>query len=211
MPGFIVPVSRVRVAVGMATIQGSLRRSAAACALAAILLPGLASESMAQSSIQLGVPAFNQGNTAWNRELLGYSSRVTIGQQGCAVTCYAMLVSYDAQMTYTPAAANFALKRAGGFANQTLLNWDVGARLIGMRFQRRDFRSAQEASGVLHSYLSYGLPVITEVRRNGGQHFVIVTGYDARRRDFVANDPAGGRPIWLFGTYGGPVGIRGMY
>lgn len=210
MRGFIIALPNVHGFLGIAA-NGALRQWATACALAAVLLPGLASECRAQSSIQLGVPAYSQGNSAWGRQLLGYSSRVTIGQQGCAVTCYAMFVSYAAQMTYTPAVANNTLKRHNGFSSQTLLNWDVGASFIGRRFQRRDFRSTQEAVNVLYSYLSYGLPVITEVRRNGGQHFVIVTGFDSRRRDFIANDPDGGRQILLFGRYGAPVGIRGMY
>ena len=204
MIGSLFRVPSVRTFVGRSGLH-------AVCALAAMLLPGLSSECEAQSSIRLNVPAYNQGTPAWSRQLLGTGTIATLGSDGCAVTCYAMLVSYDARMTVTPDAMNKFLKTRRGFDNKTSLNFAVGASLLGMRLERRNFRSYQEASNVLNAYLRYDRPVITEVRRNGGPHFVIVIGYDPLRRDFLAIDPSGGRLIWLGSTYGRPVGIRGIY
>jgi|688.fasta_scaffold92320_4 hypothetical protein len=180
-------------------------------AFAAMLLPGLVSECAAQSSINLNVPAYNQSNPSWGKQLLGNSTTLTLASKGCAVTCYAMLASYDNRMTFTPDAANRLLRARRGFDSQAGLDFSVGASLLGKRLERRNFRTYQEARNVLYAYLRYGRPVITEVRRNGGQHFVIVTGYDPLIHDFRAIDPAGGRLIWLGSTYGRPVGIRGIY
>jgi hypothetical protein len=179
--------------------------------LAAFLLLSLAGPSTSLAQLQpilLPVPVYNQANPAWAKDKLGSSTSVTIGQQGCAVTCYAMMVSYYHQMSFTPGAANRFLRNNGGFSQGTLLNWPVGGRLAGLNYNRRNFRSTQEAISVLATFLAYGKPVTVEVRRNGRQHFVAVVGWNGR--DFIANDPDGGRRINLFAKYGTPLGTRAL-
>ena len=70
---------------------------------------------------QLAVTPMSQNNPAWKNNRLG-TSNVTIGQQGCLITCVAMMQKFYGIDT-DPARLNTWLTANGGYANGNLLYW----------------------------------------------------------------------------------------
>jgi hypothetical protein len=70
---------------------------------------------------QLPVEAMSQNDPRWKSIRLG-TSGVTIGQQGCLITCVAMVARFYGYDT-DPARLNTWLKDHNGYSNGNLFNW----------------------------------------------------------------------------------------
>ena len=72
------------------------------------------------------IAPLRQGNGRWGKELLGYSTRSTIGSEGCTITCLAMLLDT------TPDVVNDRLKAVNGFDGQRVVWGQIGAAFPGV-------------------------------------------------------------------------------
>lgn len=196
---------------GQDTAYPPVRQSANVGLIAALLVSVMASSGSAASPLYIDVPCYDQTDAAWRGQFVGYSRSVRFSQGGCAVTSIAMVASYYWQWYCTPDIMNDFLKRGAAFTGGANLNFGVAAAKLGLRYERQGFQTRRQASDYLYKALWYGVPVTVEVRRGTSSHFVVVTGFDALRNDFIANDPSGGRQVLLFRTYGTPLGSRTMY
>jgi hypothetical protein len=156
--------------------------------------------------VLLVVPSFAQADTRWGGDLLA-STQNTLGAEGCAVTCAAMvLAGYG--MDIDPGRLNAFLIENRGYTERGWIYWEAAAL-----YEPGKVRHAYED---LPSYrlidwnLLKGNPVIVRVRPPGrGTHFVLVVGKSGF--DYIAQDPgAGGRQVPLR-ELGSPVEALRFY
>ncbi len=150
-----------------------------------------------------GTPLFRQGDPAWRAERLGVSGEgPTLSQAGCAVTACAMALSRLGGTVLTPDALVRHLRESGGFKGP-LVDWSVAGTAV---------QGAPRASpgpldcGEVDRELDAGRPVLLrvvhDVQGAAQQHWVCLTGRDARTGQYTANDPATGRTTVLVRTDG---------
>lgn len=135
---------------------------------------------------------FSQNDSRWNSERLG-SSRSSIGNSGCVLSCLAMLLNTEASNTrMTPDRLNDWLRRNGGFAGNNM-RWQIpgeidgsgfGLELVSQSARRNDW-------DYLSGELSKGNKVIVKVagRRS---HWVLVVeqrGPANVASSYIVNDP----------------------
>jgi len=145
-----------------------------------------------------GTPLLRQGDPAWRTERLGLSGEgPTLAHAGCAVTACAMALSRLGGRLVTPDALVRHLRACGGFKG-TLVDWSVAGSAIpgGPRASPGDLDCNQ-----LDRELDSGRPVLLRVAHDvqGGsqQHWICLTGRDARTGRYTANDPATGQATVL--------------
>jgi hypothetical protein len=145
-----------------------------------------------------GTPLFRQGDPAWRAERLGVSGEgPTLSHAGCAVTACAMALSRLGDTVLTPDALVRHLRESGGFKGP-LVDWSIAGTAI---------QGAPRACpgpldcGELDRELDAGRPVLLrvvhDVQGATQQHWVCLTGRDARTGRYTANDPATGRTTVL--------------
>ncbi len=151
-----------------------------------------------------GTPLFRQGDPAWRAERLGLSGEgPPLSHAGCAVTACAMALSRLGGTVLTPDALVRHLRASGGFKGP-LVDWSLAGSAV---------QGALRACpgpldcGELDRELDAGRPVLLRVVHDvqGGarQHWVCLTGRDARTGQYTANDPATGRTtvlVWKDGA-----------
>lgn len=86
-----------------------------------VYLPIVITPPTPQPSGNLQVEPMSQNDPRWKSIRLG-TSNVTIGQQGCLITCVAMVEKYYG-FDYTPATLNAYLTNHDGYASGNLLWW----------------------------------------------------------------------------------------
>lgn len=145
-----------------------------------------------------GTPLFRQGDPAWRAERLGVSGEgPTLSHAGCAVTACAMALSRLGGTVLTPDALVRHLRESGGFKG-SLVDWSMTGTAV---------HGAPRACpapldcGELDRELDAGRPVLLrvvhDVQGATQQHWVCLTGRDARTGQYTANDPATGRTTVL--------------
>jgi hypothetical protein len=86
-----------------------------------VYLPIVVTPPPLQPSGNLAVTPYSQNDPRWKSIRLG-TSGVTIGQQGCLITCVAMVARFYGYDT-DPARLNTWLKDHNGYSNGNLFNW----------------------------------------------------------------------------------------
>ena len=137
-----------------------------------------------------GTPLFRQGDPAWRAERLGLSGEgPTLSHAGCAVTACAMALSRLGGTVLTPDALVRHLRASGGFKGP-LVDWSLAGSAV---------QGAPRACpgpldcGELDRELDAGRPVLLRVVHDvqGGarQHWVCLTGRDARTGQYTRQRP----------------------
>lgn len=135
--------------------------------------------------IEIPVPAFSQDDPRWSLQLLGPTID-TVGQQGCALTSAAMVMSYYGIDT-DPQRLNQFLNLNGGYTPNGWIYWEKAADLAPARVQKayEDLPSY----ALIDQNLLAGNPVIVRLTlRNGTTHFVVLVGKQGW--DYLTRDPA---------------------
>src|ERR1700738_19476 len=139
------------------------------------------------SRLILPVPRFAQDDPRWPDDELGPAPS-TMGEEGCAVSSAAMVLSFYGQ-DIDPGRLNAFLSECGGYTPQGWLYWEKAAD-----YHPGLVRHAYED---LPSYflidwnLERGNPVIVRIHLpNGVTHFVVIAGKDGF--DYLIQDPASG-------------------
>ena len=135
--------------------------------------------------IEIPVPAFRQDDPRWSLQLLGPTID-TVGEQGCALTSAAMVLSFYGVDT-DPQRLNDFLNTNGGYTPNGWLYWEKAAAIAPGRVEKayEDLPSY----ALIDENLLAGNPVIVRLTlRNGTTHFVVVVGKQGW--DYLTRDPA---------------------
>jgi hypothetical protein len=145
-----------------------------------------------------GTPLFRQGDPAWRTERLGASGEgPTLAHAGCAVTACAMALSRLGGRLVTPDALVRHLRGSGGFQGP-LVDWSVaGSAIPGGPRASPDDLDCSRLDRELDSGRPVLLRVVHDVQGRSQQHWICLTGRDARTGQYTANDPATGRATAL--------------
>jgi hypothetical protein len=139
------------------------------------------------SKLVLPVPRFAQSDPRWAEEELGPASS-TMGEEGCAVSCAAMVLAFYGQ-DIDPGRLNTFLTDNSGYTPQGWLYWEKAAD-----FHPGLVRHAYEdlpSYFLIDSNLEGGNPVIVRIHlTNGITHFVVIVGKAGF--DYLIQDPASG-------------------
>jgi hypothetical protein len=135
--------------------------------------------------VEIPVPVFAQDDPRWSNVRLGPSTD-TLGDEGCAVTSAAMVISFYGIKT-DPLQLNSFLTKAGGFSDDGLIHW-----------RRVPAIAPSHLELAYNGYASYELidanlleknPVIAVIHlRDGAYHFVVIVGKEGR--NYLIRDPA---------------------
>lgn len=142
--------------------------------------------------MKLNVPILGQRDSRWSNILLGYNKNqpYTIGNYGCLITCFSMLVDK------TPDTVNTTLKNNNGYVAGTgNFVWSKSTVLgLNQLYLSPKYTGPVTDQGVSKAkeILDQGYPLVAEVDFNPAttgseQHFVLITGYEGDT--FYINDP----------------------
>lgn len=170
-----------------------MSRVAVAAMLLAALTPALVQPAFAGV---LSVPYFSQRDSRWANRYLGYSSTLTIGRAGCALTCVAMALKFRGA-NVDPDQLNTWLKNNGGFGSDGVsIVWSVAAGYNWTCWLGWDGSNTLTTPAALKWQIDNRKLVISRSNRYA-EHWVILTGYygaGASWSDFVYWDPADSSP-----------------
>jgi hypothetical protein len=140
--------------------------------------------------VEIPVPAFQQNDPRWNFQLLGPTID-TVGQEGCAVTSVAMVLSYYGIDT-DPQRLNAFLTATGGYTPNGWLYWEKAAAIAPDRAEKA--YEDPPSYALIDRELLAGNPVIVRLTlHNGTTHFVVIVGKQGW--DYLTRDPARS-PSW---------------
>ena len=167
------------------------------------------------------VEALSQRDLRWKTTALGFSN-YTIGAQGCALTCAAMIARMVDETLFPPQLQEL-LKPAGGFW-QANLNWAAVPRVVpGLIFEGITNWEGVPADveNVKAHLAEHPLILWVDFTPGGAQqtHFVLATAYLPDYDDVLIADPWDGYSGRLLLRYGGPgwtlaralYGMRPLY
>ncbi len=131
-------------------------------------------------AVSLSVPSYKQSDSRWSSVKIG-SYGGTMSTIGCVTTSIAMMESYRAGKTLTPAD----------------MAWKLSYTPSGNVYWPSDYAVTTSRSGYLskiYELLRQGKPVLFGAKKaNGGQHWVVITGYKGgsslTASGFTINDP----------------------
>lgn len=139
------------------------------------------------AEVQLDAPDYKQFDSQWANKTITYS---TIGKVGCLVTAISMKYSYETGTATTPDKMLSKLS----FSGDSLL-WSSCTNL-GYTVEDASGSLSQAQMQKIYNCLQNDTPVIIGAKKsNGGQHYVLVTGYTGSTgttfslSNFVINDP----------------------
>jgi hypothetical protein len=154
-------------------------------------------------TVSLNVPSYKQYDSRWKNQTIGNH---TIGNIGCLLTSCAMKYSYQTGTETYPTTMKGKLK----FSNNDLI-W---SSLSNVGFSYTGSYGCNINNSILstvYQKLKEGKPVIIGgMKKNGGTHYVVVTGYNGTSAssfnayNFTINDPNSGTRTNLgqfFSTY----------
>lgn len=131
-------------------------------------------------AISLSVPSYKQYDSRWANLTLGNKGQ-TIKEIGCLTTCIAMSESYRTGTTKTPAT----IRNTMSYTSTGELYWPS------------NYTTSTTSSYMtaIYNQLKLGKPVAIGLKKsNGGQHWVLVTGYTGGNSltsgNFTIHDPA---------------------
>lgn len=150
---------------------------------------------------------FNQLDSRWIDEKLGYSKTSTMGDYGCGVSALAMVFKYYG-INSTPPQLNNELKNVHAFVDD-LLDWRAVPAASGGRLQLANnpypVGRANVDWNVINSQLDSGNPVIVYIDRGEEiSHYVVLL--NRRGGTYVMHDPIEG-PNLLFSSYYKPSAV----
>lgn len=136
---------------------------------------------------------FNQLDSRWIDDKLGFSDTSTLGDYGCGVTVLAMVYKYYG-FDITPPRMNDSLKNTRAFVDD-LLDWRNTVLPSGGRLQLANDPYPLGRDHVdwnfIDRQLASGNPVIVYLDRGGDlSHYVLLT--DKRQGDYLMHDPLEG-------------------
>ena len=169
----------------------------AAMLLIAIATLGLNASASAQ---HYNVVNYSQRDGRWAWEKLGFSTRYTIGSDGCLVSSLAMLYT-SWGYGYNPSTLNAELKRRNAFSG-ALIKW---AQLPGYQGMLNYSNSSADL-GRIRTLLDQGYRLTVETRmgsKRNIQHWVAVYGIGANG-DLLIVDPWYGDRLWFSSRFGNP-------
>jgi peptidoglycan hydrolase CwlO-like protein len=143
---------------------------------------------------------YYQIDSKWKNKSLGGTS-LTIGGFGCAISSIAMVFTYHGE-DVDPGDLG---KRTSYFDPGGNIIWGAPAEKkegYNMKLIKRTNHSDSNFnSSLIKDYIKKDLPVIVFIDGSGNTsgHYVVVHGYDSKRKDFVVHDPLWG-PNLLLGT-----------
>lgn len=150
------------------------------------LTSGIMTE-VGHEAVQLNAPDYKQFDSQWANKKITYS---TIGKVGCLATAISMKYSYETGTATTPDKMISKLS----FSGDNLL-WSSCTDL-GYTVEDASGSLTQAQMQQIYNSLQDGTPVIIGAKKsNGGQHYVLVTGYTGSTgttfslSNFVINDP----------------------
>jgi hypothetical protein len=150
--------------------------------------------------VALNVPYFHQGDVRWRQEKLGLGES-TLGGEGCAVTCAAMVLSSYGVDT-DPGRLNEQLKENDGFEKKQWIKWETAAEVTG-NVARKAYEDPPSFR-LIDEQLRRGNPVIIRVNsKSGGTHFVVIAGkqgYEYLILDPSAKPEKGLYPLSEYGS-----------
>jgi Peptidase_C39 like family len=177
----------------------AVRRTVLVSTLALTALLGAPLAAVADT--EMTVPTLSQQDGRWAGAALGSSPTDTVGAYGCAITAVTMMLDYDGIAT-DPGAFNAWLTANGGYVDDDALLWGAVDAFTGGSIRFSGWLGPD--LGAIHHELDYGRPVVAEVRLNGNQHFVLITGYTSAG-GLQINDPWFGDAVNFSDRYGDPA------
>jgi len=139
------------------------------------------------SRIELPVPRYHQSDIYWKNDSLGRTLG-TLGQEGCAVTSAAMVLSYYG-IHANPQRLNDFLTLNEGYTEKGWIYWEKAAE-----FTPNKIRHAYEdlpSHYLIDWNLLKGNPVIVRLRSSQGKtHFVVIVGKEGF--NYLVADPGSG-------------------
>ncbi len=193
-----------------------MRREWRALVLVGPLAAALTLSALPVYAFPASVPVFNQRDPRWAHLPLGTDMSDTIGSHGCVLTSVAMVQRFYGVAT-DPPSLNRWLVDNQGYIEDDIMLWRQAMVNSGgaVRWKWRHLGSlspllqtdeqddpGQPTAAEARAALDAGSMVIAEVRLQGRQHFVVLTGY--RGDAFLINDPwYGDRTTldWRYGPY----------
>jgi hypothetical protein len=137
------------------------------------------------SRLELPVHRFAQADPRWSDDPLG-PTQATMGAEGCAVSCSAMVLAFYGQ-DVDPGRLNAFLTLNGGFTPEGWLYWEKAADYLPgiVRHAYEDLPSYF----LIDANLLRGNPLIVRIRLPSGiTHFVVIVGKTGF--DYLIQDPA---------------------
>jgi uncharacterized protein YvpB len=143
---------------------------------------------------------YNQNDKAWKRKKLGRCKNLTIGSDGCLISCLAMVSEYYGH-EINPEEMNEKLIKKGGYANGCLYIWGTLPKIykdISERRIRTNYRLRDNNINDIKTALSNGYPVMLWIDYNpktavNNMHFVLAIGFNPdNENDITIADPIDG-------------------
>ena len=152
----------------------------------------------------------SQQDPQWKQQQLGFDNSITIGTDGCALTCLTMLVN-GYGFSETPATINKKLADMGsgvGFLGGLIVWGALTQAFPKIAYQRIILCQDQPAPVAdIDASLAAGQPVIVQLDRSPSpglqSHWVVLVSKQAE--DYLMLDP------WPFPVDAGPVSLLGRY
>lgn len=136
--------------------------------------------------VVIPIPVFQQNDPRWTDDLLGPTSD-TMGQEGCAVSSAAMVLSAYGVDT-DPQRLNQYLTAHGGYTDRGWLYWEKAAEIAPGGQVEKAYEDLPSYA-LIDQNLEKGNPVIVRLTlRNGHTHFVVVVGKEGW--NYLTQDPA---------------------
>lgn len=162
----------------------------------------------------IDVPIQSQRNPLWASNILGFGPK-TIGNFGCLLTDYSMLLNYWKVTTRQVDAENPYFKARGGFAPGTSDLVSLALTKVYPQIRNEGWLSVGTAMHTkTRDYLARGIPVVAKVdfhpeTAQWDQHWVLLTGYDPQKNDYLMNDPWTGKKNVYVNDYYYNGGLQG--
>lgn len=138
--------------------------------------------------VTIPIPVFQQNDPRWMLDLLGPTFD-TLGQEGCAVTSAAMVLSGYGVDT-DPQRLNQYLTTHNGYTGTGWVYWEKTAEVAPYSQVEKAYEDLPSYALIDHN-LQMGNPVIVRLTlRNGHTHFVVIVGKEGW--DYLVQDPARG-------------------
>lgn len=156
----------------------------------------------------LKVPLYAQADPAWGSDPLG-PTESTLAQEGCAVTCAAMVLMYH-DVDTDPGRLNAFLTSHEGYTSHGWIHWFQAARMAPEKV-RFSYEGPPSYARIDLS-LRAGNPVIARIRLpNRITHFVVIVGKEGW--DYLILDPGAAvtKGVYPLRELGSPIEAIRIY
>ncbi len=138
----------------------------------------------------ISVYPYRQNGQSWSSNQLGTCSGLTIGTDGCAITCVAMLLKTNG-VSVDPGQLNTWLTNNSGYSSGCLINWNIATNYPGSTITWSGSFSPFDLPTVKNE-IDAGNPMILKTTYSTNDHFVVIKGYSGsgtNTSDFLVIDP----------------------